>query len=144
MSDARVEFIPLDFSKHSDTLATEMKEICALVTHAYFSSYVHKDDFAELNTANSALFENFLTALVAVSPALQNVTLQTGGKHYGVHLGPVPSPAREEEPRRAASIDNFYFPQEDFLINSQKGKAWSWNVIRPEAIIGSTMKPKGT
>ena len=120
-----------------------MRGVCKEVTHAYFSSYVHKDDFAELNTANSLLFENFLTALLEVSPILENCTLQTGGKHYNAHLYPVPSPCREEEPRLEASIDNFYFPQEDFLTLKQKGQRWSWNVIRPVAIIGTTPKPNG-
>ncbi|KAG4418436.1 hypothetical protein IFR04_008421 [Cadophora malorum] len=143
VQDPRIKFIALDFGKDHETLADQMRELCARVTHAYFSSYVHRDDFAELNKANSALFENFLKALLKVAPGLENVTLQTGGKHYNVHLGPVPSPAREEEPRRTASIDNFYFPQEDALIAAQKGQKWTWNVIRPEAIIGHTLKPNG-
>jgi nucleoside-diphosphate-sugar epimerase len=143
VSDPRIEFIALDFSKPSSELASKMKDICSTVTHAYFSSYIHKDDFAQLNSANSALFENFLGALVEVAPALENVTLQTGGKNYNVHLGPVPTPAREADPRLKASIDNFYFPQEDALIAAQKGKSWTWNVIRPEAIIGATYKPNG-
>jgi len=109
IDDPRVDFIALDFSQTAEILVEKMHDVCKDVTHAYFSSYVHKDDFAELNTANRALFENFLTALVEVAPELENCTLQTGGKAYSVHLGPVPSPAREEEPRRTASIDNFYF-----------------------------------
>ena len=143
VSDPRIDFIALDFSKPSSELATKMKDLCKPVTHAYFSSYVHKDDFALLNSANSALFENFLGALVETAPDLENVTLQTGGKNYNVHLGPVPTPAREADPRLKASIDNFYFPQEDALIAMQKGKSWTWNVIRPEAIIGTTYKPNG-
>ncbi|PVH84975.1 NAD(P)-binding protein [Cadophora sp. DSE1049] len=143
VQDPRIRFVALDFGKDHETLADQMRELCAHVTHAYFSSYVHRDDFAKLNKANSALFENFLKALLKIAPGLENVTLQTGGKHYNVHLGPVPSPAREEEPRRKASIDNFYFPQEDALIAAQKGQKWTWNVIRPEAIIGHTSKPNG-
>lgn len=143
VSDPRVQFIALDFTQPADALASKMREVCTDVTHAYFSSYVHKDDFVELNEANAALFENFLGALLKVTPKLENVTLQTGGKHYGVHLSPVPSPAREEEPRRGRSVDNFYFPQEDYLTSRQKGSSWSWNVIRPEAIIGTTMTPNG-
>lgn len=56
---------------------------------------------------------------------------------------PIPSPAREEDPRRQGPIDNFYFPQEDKLVAAQKGKKWTWNVIRPEAIVGSTSTPNG-
>jgi nucleoside-diphosphate-sugar epimerase len=141
--DDRITFVALDFSQDSQILAEKMRAECGEVTHAYFSSYVHKDDFTELNQANEALFRNFLDALLAVAPKLQNCTLQTGGKHYNVHLGPVPSPAREAEPRRESPIGNFYFQQEDHLISRQKGQAWKWNVIRPEAIIGYTSKPNG-
>lgn len=71
--------------------------------------------------------------------------LQTGGKHYNVHLAPVPSPAREAEPRREppGGLGNFYFHQEDRLVQRQQGSSWRWNVIRPEAIIGHTVKPNG-
>ena len=143
VSDPRIQFIALDFTQKGEALAKQMSDICRDVTHAYFSSYVHKDDFQELNTANQTLFETFLECILLTAPKLQNVTLQTGGKHYGVHLGPVPSPAREEEPRRGSPADNFYFQQEDLLISRQKGQNWSWNVVRPEAIIGTTLKPNG-
>jgi nucleoside-diphosphate-sugar epimerase len=141
--DDRIKFIALDLSNDPATLIENMRSLCQDVTHAYFSSYVHKDDFAELNTANEKLFSNFLDALLSVAPKLENCTLQTGGKHYNVHLGPVPSPAREEDPRRESPIGNFYYPQEDYLIRCQKGQKWTWNVIRPEAIIGYTSKPNG-
>lgn len=84
VEDPRIKFIALDFTKDPKELSESMKDICAPVTHAYFSSYVHKDDFAELNTANQALFKNFLRALVKVTPSLDAVCLQTGGKYYNV------------------------------------------------------------
>lgn len=143
VQDPRIKFIALDFSEDPEALAVQIRELCGPVTHAYFSSYVHHDDFEELNKSNSALFENFLQALLKVATSLENCTLQTGGKYYNLHLSPVPSPAREDEPRRAATIGNFYFPQEDALIAASKGQKWTWNVIRPEAIIGHTSKPNG-
>lgn len=143
VDDARIKFIPLDYTQDVRVLVEQMKDVCSMVTHAYFCSYVHKDDFNELNSANAALFEKFLESLERVAQSLQNVTLQTGGKYYNVHLMPVPSPAREDDPRTEGPIPNFYFPQEDRLAAAQKGKAWSWNVIRPEAIVGSTSKPNG-
>ena len=143
VQDDRILFIALDFSHDAEALANRMRAACSEVTHAYFSSYIHKDDFAELNRANEALFENFLDALLLTAPRLQSCTLQTGGKHYNVHLRPVPSPAREAEERSESPIGNFYYQQEDHLIKRQKGQAWRWNVIRPEAIIGYTSKPNG-
>ncbi|KAB8199555.1 hypothetical protein BDV34DRAFT_217938 [Aspergillus parasiticus] len=97
VQDPRVELIALDFSKPVDVLAQDMSPLCTEVTHAYFSSYVRKDSFAELNAANRSLFENFLEALLL----------------------------------------------EDFLREKQRGTTWSWNVIRPEAIIGYAVKPNG-
>ncbi|KAJ4983887.1 nad dependent epimerase dehydratase family protein [Stagonosporopsis vannaccii] len=141
--DERITFIALDLSNNPEDLISKMRPVCSSVTHAYFSSYVHKDDFKELNVANEKLFSNFLDALIDVAPGLKNCTLQTGGKHYNVHLGPIPSPAREEDPRSESPIGNFYYPQEDYLITRQQGQHWTWNVIRPEAIIGHTSKPNG-
>lgn len=143
VSDPRIRFVALDFTEDPKQLVEKMRDVCKNITHAYFCSYIHKDTFEELNTANRSLFENFLDSLIKVAPALENVTLQTGGKHYNVHLHPVSSPAREEDPRVKETIDNFYYPQEDYLIERQKGSKWVWNVIRPEAIIGSTQKPNG-
>lgn len=55
-------------------------------------------------------------------------------------MRPVPSPASEDAPRLVSSAENFYYPQEDFLAEQQKGSKWTWTVIRPEAIIGRFLK----
>nr|D7PI19.1 RecName: Full=Short chain dehydrogenase gsfE; AltName: Full=Griseofulvin synthesis protein E [Penicillium aethiopicum]ADI24957.1 GsfE [Penicillium aethiopicum] len=141
--DPRIKFIALDFVNDVSSLVETMKEVCGAVTHAYFCSYLHKDDFAESYTVNKALFENFIAAIDKAAPKLENVTLQTGGKYYNLHVEPVPSPARENDPRRYGPFENFYFTQEDTLAEMQRGKTWSWNVIRPEAIIGANSQPYG-
>lgn len=143
VTDPRIHFVALDFTQPPSVLVPQMRDAgCAAVTHAYFSSYVHRDGFAELAAANSALFENFLVALQEVATDnLASVTLQTGGKYYNVHAAPGPTPCREDDPRPAGARDgNFYYPQEDFLVAEQKGKRWTWNVIRPTGIIGCTGK----
>ncbi|KAI1741215.1 hypothetical protein F4680DRAFT_71582 [Xylaria scruposa] len=143
IKDPRIKFIALDFTHDVPSLVEKMKEVCGPVSHAYFCSYLHKDDFTESYAANKTLFENFLGALDKIAPKLENVTLQTGGKYYNLHVEPVPSPAREDDPRRYGPFENFYFPQEDRLAEVQRGKAWSWNIIRPEAIIGANPQPYG-
>lgn len=41
--DPRIQFVALDFTKDPAVLAAEMRAAgCGDVTHAYFSSYVHK------------------------------------------------------------------------------------------------------
>ncbi|KAI0184876.1 hypothetical protein EV127DRAFT_485679 [Xylaria flabelliformis] len=143
ITDPRIKFIALDFTHDVHSLVEKMKEVCGPVSHAYFCSYLHKDDFAESYAINKTLFENFLNALDKTAAYLENVTLQTGGKYYNLHVEPVPSPAREDDPRRYGPFENFYFPQEDQLAEMQRGKAWSWNVVRPEAIIGANSQPYG-
>lgn len=59
----------------------KLQPLCTGVTHAFFTAYVHTDDFSELKNGNIPLFENFLTAIDTVAgDSLQNVCLQTGGK----------------------------------------------------------------
>lgn len=41
-------------------------------------------------------------------------------------------------PRYDDKGENFYYNQEDFLFGMQKHRTWSYNVIRPNAIIGFT------
>ncbi|KAL4761199.1 SDR family oxidoreductase [Aspergillus foveolatus] len=137
--DPRVEFIALDFLEPVETIISKMTPYCSDVTHAYFTSYVHTDDFAKLKEFNVPLSENFLTAIDQVARnTLQRVCLQTGGKHYGVHLGPVKQPCSEEHPRYDDKGENFYYSQEDFLFAMQKNRNWTYNIIRPNAIIGFT------
>lgn len=75
VQDARVKFIALDFTEDVSSLVQKMKGVCEPVTHAYFCSYIHKDDFAELNAANAQLFDNFIEAIEEVAKGLQNITL---------------------------------------------------------------------
>ena len=79
--DPRVEFVALDFLDPVESLTKKMSAVCENVTHAYYTSYVHTDDFARLRDLNVPLFENFLTAIDTVAGGtLQRICLQTGGK----------------------------------------------------------------
>ncbi|KAF5857751.1 hypothetical protein ETB97_005386 [Aspergillus alliaceus] len=71
--------------------------------------------------------------------ALQRVCLQTGGKNYGVHLGPVEVPTYEEMPRYEDHGLNFYYLQEDFMFKLHAQRNWSWNIILPNGIVGFTL-----
>ena len=141
--DPRLLFIPLDFSQPVDHLVELMQESCSKVTHAFFSSYVHRDEFADLVSENCALFQNFITSLVQVAPFLRNITLQTGGKHYNLHLRPVRTPVQEDDPVQETELQNFYHRQKEIMVSMQTGSRWTWNEIRPQAIIGMAYGPNG-
>ncbi|KAM5364979.1 hypothetical protein ACJZ2D_011239 [Fusarium nematophilum] len=141
--DPRVEFIAIDFLAPLEDTVAKMQALCEDVTHAYFTSYAHTDELAKLGELNVPLFENFLLAIDRVARSLQRVCLQTGGKHYGHHLGPSPCPARETAPRGRDHPSNFYYRQEDTLFQLEARRSWSWNVIRPGGIVGFTPGKNG-
>ncbi|BCS30681.1 SDR family oxidoreductase [Aspergillus puulaauensis] len=141
--DPRVVFVTADFLDPVETIAEQLGPSCKDVTHAFFTSYVHSAGFKQLRDKNVPLFKNFLDTVDSICPRLERVILQTGGKHYGVHLGPVTTPSVEDKPRYKDEF-NFYFAQEDhmFALQAKRG-TWNWNVIRPNGIIGFTPHGSG-
>ena len=104
------------------------------ITHLFYCARAAHDDLArESVQKNLDLLSNCLDAVSAVSPALRHVHLVQGGKYYGVHLGPFPTPAREEDPR--AAVSNFYYAQEDFLRARSKESSWAWSASRPNSLL---------
>lgn len=79
--DYRVEFVAIDFLEPVETIMSKLPLACRKTTHAYYTAYVHTDDFTKLRDYNVPLFKNFLTAIDTVAgDNLQRVCLQTGGK----------------------------------------------------------------
>lgn len=104
------------------------------VTHIVFGAYIEKQSAAEKSEANVAILRNLLDGIRSETTSLEHITFYQGGKAYGADLGPFKTPAREDDPRLMPP--NFYYDQEDFLRERQKGKPWHWTALRPEAICG--------
>ncbi|MGA0594010.1 SDR family oxidoreductase [Enterovirga sp. CN4-39] len=110
------------------------------VTHIVYAALFEKPDLTEgwleddQIAVNLAMLTNLLDSVEPGNPGLHHVTLLQGAKAYGVHLGQIPVPAREDSPRHIHP--NFYWAQEDFLTARQAGKAWSWTVFRPQVVLG--------
>lgn len=104
------------------------------ITHVFYSAYVERPSPAEMVPPNIAMLANLMDAVEPVSPKLTNVTLMHGTKWYGNHLGPFPTPAREDDPRHMPP--NFYHDQQDWIVARQMGKAWTWTSARPHAVCG--------
>lgn len=78
--DPRIEFVAVDLLEPLDGIIKQLSKVCKNVTHAYFASYIHVDDFKSLRDKNVPLFQNFLEAIDIVAPKLERVCLQTGNK----------------------------------------------------------------
>jgi len=104
------------------------------VTHAFWTAYTERRTIAETREPNARMFRNAIVALESASPALQNIGLCHGTKYYGQYLGPFKTPAKETDPR--ISVPHYYYDQEDFIFELQKGKSWTWTSARPHVICG--------
>ncbi|MDP1967321.1 MAG: nucleoside-diphosphate sugar epimerase, partial [Reyranella sp.] len=87
---------------------------------------------------NDLMLKNLLGPLGRAAPGLRHVALLQGTKAYGVHVRPLTVPARENRSEMHEQ-PNFYWNQERFLRETQKGKAWSWSILRPVLIVGDSV-----
>jgi nucleoside-diphosphate-sugar epimerase len=102
-------------------------------THLFYCARAkHGEGGTESVEENVAMLRNVLDAVEAVAPGLAHVHLVEGLKWYGVHLGPYPTPAQEDDPRHMPP--NFYYDQEDLLRGRQRGKSWTWSASRPNVV----------
>ncbi|GJC91459.1 NAD dependent epimerase/dehydratase [Colletotrichum higginsianum IMI 349063] len=139
---SRVEVVTCDFLKDAETLGETFKRAGVRhADHVFFYSYIHKDwsEAEALVESNAALLENFLGALEIAGVRPARFVLQTGGKNYGMHIGRVRTPVVESDPQPRHLQPNFYYPQEDLLRAFCERNGVSWNVIRPAAVIGTSM-----
>lgn len=83
------------------------------------------------------LLSNFLEALSISNIIPKRFLLQTGGKHYALHLGPTTIPMTEDTPAERVDHKNFYFPQEDLLSAWSIKHSTHWTITRPGFIIGA-------
>jgi nucleoside-diphosphate-sugar epimerase len=128
---AKADFIACDLLD----LAQAEEKLAPLsdVTHVFCCALDGGID-ATNTEQNRKLVAHPVQVMDAVSSNLERVVLQEGSKAYGRQLGPFKTPAFESDSRHMPP--NFYYDQEDFLIEFQKGKRWSWAVVRPEAVCG--------
>jgi nucleoside-diphosphate-sugar epimerase len=94
-------------------------------------------DESQIRT-NDLMLRNLMAVLEPAAPSLKHVALLQGTKAYGVHVRPLKVPAREGRSEMYEQ-PNFYWAQENFLRELQRGKAWHWSILRPVLIVGETI-----
>lgn len=104
------------------------------ISHIFYCARAtHNEQMLEDAQGNLQLLRNTVEAVEASADQLRHVHLVQGGKYYGVHVGPFPSPAQEEDSR--APIENFNYEQQDYLMRHSANAAWSWSASRPNTLI---------
>jgi nucleoside-diphosphate-sugar epimerase len=107
------------------------------VTHIFFAAYSQQETYEEELQPNLEMVRNVVEVIEPTAANLQHIQLIHGSKWYGNHQGPYRTPALEDQPPHPAQ--HFYHPQRAWLIECQKGKQWTWSILRPHGIWGFTV-----
>ncbi len=122
-----------------DPTLPEYLRVLDAVTHLVFAasyetaSLVQGWSDPEQMETNLRMFTRVLGP-ISEGRELRHVTLMQGTKAYGVHLHPIPVPARERHPRDPH--ENFYWLQEEFLRRAANECGFSWTILRPVGVVG--------
>ncbi len=129
---SRTQFLPVDLLDPDD--CKDKLQGLEHITHLFYAAYQERPTEVEQVAVNGAMLRNLVTAVEISSRSLEHVCLFEGVKAYGCQFGPYKTPAQETDPRHMPP--NFYYDQEDFLRDQQRGKAWFWSALRPSLVCG--------
>ena len=88
------------------------------VTHLFYTALASQPRLDEEIASNLAMLRNIVETLELGNSELCHIQLMQGNKWYGNHLGPYPTPAREDQPRHSVGIFHYY--QQDWLTAQQR------------------------
>jgi nucleoside-diphosphate-sugar epimerase len=132
-------FVPIDLTDAaaSEHLAASLPSVTHLVYAALYErpGLVAGWQEREQIETNDRMLRNLLDPLERHAKNLRHVTLLQGTKAYGVHIRPLAVPARENRSEMHEQ-PNFYWNQENHLRALQRGKGWTWSILRPVLIVG--------
>ena len=103
-------------------------------THLFYCAFAPLGGGLEEVGPNFEMLRNVTSALERAASNLEHVQLLQGTKWYGHHLGPFRTPAREDDPRHLSP--NYYYVQQNWIEDAQRGKSWTWSALRPHCICG--------
>jgi nucleoside-diphosphate-sugar epimerase len=85
---------------------------------------------------NTAMLRNVVEPIVHNASDFQHISILQGTKVYGVHLHPIPIPARERDPRD--NHENVFFDHEDYVRVAGAEHGFAYTALRPQLVTGPT------
>jgi len=135
------EFQPLDLLD-AEACAECVQSVLHDVTHIVYAALYEKPGLIagwreqDQMQTNLTMLQNILGPL-RKSGALRHVALLQGTKAYGAHVAPMKIPGVESQPRHPH--ENFYWLQEDQLIDYCDETGWTRTIWRPQVIFGHAL-----
>jgi nucleoside-diphosphate-sugar epimerase len=112
------------------------------VTHIAYAAIYEKPELVagwsskdQIET-NNAMLRNVVEPIVRSASNFQHISILQGTKIYGVHLHPIPIPARERDARK--DHDNFFFDHEDYVREMGAQHGFKYTALRPQLVTGPT------
>jgi nucleoside-diphosphate-sugar epimerase len=112
------------------------------VTHVVYAALFEKPGVVagwrerDQMETNLAMLRNTLDPLLQVAP-IEHVTLLQGTKAYGAHVETMAIPGKERNPRHPH--ENFYWLQEDELVERRSNDEFATTILRPVVIFGEAV-----
>ena len=85
---------------------------------------------------NNAMLRNVVEPIVHNASSFRHISILQGTKVYGVHLHPIPIPARERDAQR--DHPNFFFDQEAYVHETGSKHGFNYTALRPQLVTGPT------
>jgi nucleoside-diphosphate-sugar epimerase len=139
-SGQNIEFLPVDLTDKET--ARSAFEPLTDITHIVYAAIFEKSQLVagwsskdQIET-NNAMLRNLVEPIVRTASNFQHISFLQGTKVYGVHLHPIPIPARERDARK--DHDNFFFDQENYLREMSVRHGFTYTALRPQLVTGPT------
>jgi nucleoside-diphosphate-sugar epimerase len=139
-SGRKIDFLSVDLRDQEKTRAAF--EPLVDVTHIAYTALHEKPELVagwsskdQIDT-NNAMLRNVVEPIVRTAPNFQHVSILQGTKVYGVHLHPIPIPARERDARK--DHPNFFFDQEAYVGEMGAKHGFNFSALRPQLVTGPT------
>jgi nucleoside-diphosphate-sugar epimerase len=112
------------------------------ITHIAYTALHEKPELvagwsskAQIET-NTAMLRNVVEPIARFAPNFRHISILQGTKIYGVHLHPIPIPARERDARK--DHENFFFDQEAYVREMGARHGFNFTALRPQLVTGPT------
>jgi nucleoside-diphosphate-sugar epimerase len=139
-SGRKIEFLSVDLQDEEKTRAAF--EPLTDITHIAYTALHEKPELVagwsskEQIDTNNAMLRNVVGPIVRTASNFQHISILQGTKVYGVHLHPIPIPARERDARN--DHPNFFFDQEAYVHEMGSRHGFNYTALRPQLVTGPT------
>ena len=139
-SGRNIDFLSVDLRDREKSRAAF--EPLTDVTHIAYTALHEKPELVAGRSSkdqietNNAMLRNVVEPIVRGASNFQHISILQGTKVYGVHLHPIPIPAREHDARK--DHPNFFFDQEAYVGDMGANHGFSYTALRPQLVTGPT------